>query len=70
MNRYFVIANDSDNVMIGMAETLEDAKKVIEKDAAQYFEYNYDMIYSIIEGKLTEYDVTPRCEFDIAEKEQ
>lgn len=69
MNRYFVIA-ESDNTMIGYADTLEEAKKIIEEDAAQYAEMGYNMAYSIIKGERTKFNVVPRLEFNFVEEEE
>lgn len=69
MNRYFVIA-ESDNTMIGYADTLEEAKKIIEEDAAQYAEMEYSMTYSIIKGECTKFNVVPRLEFNFVEEEE
>lgn len=70
MNRYFVIADESDNVMIGYADTLEEAKKIIEEDAAEYAEMGYNMAYSIIKGERTKFNVVPRLEFNFVEEEE
>lgn len=70
MNRYFVIADESDNVMIGSVDTLEEAKEIIKEDAAQYAEMGYNMAYSIIKGERTKFNVVPRLEFNFVEEEE
>lgn len=45
--------------MIGFAPTIEEAKKIITEDAAQYASPDCSMTYSIIKGKCTKYNVTP-----------
>lgn len=70
MNRYFVVADDTDNTMIGSADTLEEAKEIIKEDAAQYAEMGYNMAYSIIKGERIKFNVVPRLEFNFVEEEE
>lgn len=66
---YYVIADDSDNSMIGSASTLEEAKEIITEDASQFADPDCSMNYSVIKGECIPYCVLPRFEFDFEERE-
>lgn len=66
---YYVIADDTDNAMIGSAPTLKEAKEIIAEDARQFADPDFSMNYSIIKGERIPYYVTPHFEFDFEERE-
>lgn len=66
---YYVIADDTDNAMIGSAPTLKEAKEIIKEDARHFADAGCTMNCSIIKGERTPYYVTPRFEFGFEERE-